>query len=85
MSKLNENAIREAAYFMWQNAGSPSGNDEYFWTLAVEQYGNCNKKSACKSTSNSCSSTKKASTKTAAKTSNTAKKSASAKSSSSKK
>ncbi len=85
MSKLNENAIKEAAYFMWQNAGCPAGNDEYFWTLAVEQYSNCNKKSACKSSSNSCSSAKKATTKTAAKTSSTAKKTTSAKSSSSKK
>lgn len=35
--KNNENAIREAAYFIWENAGCPFGNDDYFWALAVEQ------------------------------------------------
>ena len=33
----NEQAIREAAYYIWQNAGCPSGQDEYFWSMAVEQ------------------------------------------------
>ena len=36
-NKLNENSIREAAYYLWQNAGCPQGNDEYFWSQAVEQ------------------------------------------------
>ena len=36
-NKLNENSIREAAYYLWQNAGCPQGNDEYFWTKAIEQ------------------------------------------------
>ena len=61
-NKLNENSIREAAYYLWQNAGCPNGNDEYFWSKAVEQLNSksSSKKSAsCKSSS--C--TKKASTK----------------------
>ena len=37
MVKFNENAIREAAYYNWQNAGCPQGKDEYFWSMAVEQ------------------------------------------------
>ena len=45
-NKLNENSIREAAYYLWQNAGCPNGNDEYFWSKAVEQL---NMKSSCKS------------------------------------
>ena len=72
VNNCNENAIREAAYFMWQNAGCPSGRDQEFWALAVEQLSNCScksssKKSSCskKSTSASCktSSTKKTSSK----------------------
>ena len=43
-NKLNENSIREAAYYLWQNAGCPNGNDEYFWSKAVEQL---NMKSSC--------------------------------------
>jgi hypothetical protein len=37
MSNCNENAIREAAYYLWQNAGCPAGQDEKFWSMAVEQ------------------------------------------------
>lgn len=55
----NEQAIREAAYYIWQNAGCPSGQDEYFWSMAVEQISKkCNKTSCCKKAS---SSTKKSS------------------------
>ena len=51
MIKNNEQAIQEAAYFIWQNAGCPQGQDEYFWSLAVEQLSkNCNK-SSCSNTS----------------------------------
>jgi hypothetical protein len=53
MVKYNENAIREAAYYNWQNAGCPMGKDEYFWAMAIEQL---NKKCS------SCNSTKKTST-----------------------
>ena len=53
MVKYNENAIREAAYYNWQNAGCPMGKDEYFWAMAIEQL---NKKCS------SCNSTKKVST-----------------------
>lgn len=58
MVKFNENAIREAAYYNWQNAGCPQGKDEYFWTMAVEQL-------SSKAPAVAARSTKKASTKTA--------------------
>ena len=61
MVKSNENAIREAAYYNWQNAGCPQGQDEYFWQMAVEQLSNCN--CSCKSSS----SAKKTSSTTAKK------------------
>lgn len=64
MVKLNENAIREAAYYNWQNAGCPQGQDEYFWSMAVEQISKgCN--CSCKSSSSkkSSSSSAKKSTK----------------------
>ncbi|MFR8205711.1 MAG: DUF2934 domain-containing protein [Alphaproteobacteria bacterium] len=38
MMKNIEQAIREAAYYNWQNAGCPQGQDEYFWAMAVEQF-----------------------------------------------
>ena len=71
MSNCNENYIKEAAYYLWQNAGCPSGQDEKFWSMALEQYANCScstssKKSCCKkscSTSSSSSSKKTTSTK----------------------
>lgn len=59
MSKCCEKSIQEAAYYLWQNSGCPVGQDEYFWTLANEQYG----KSSCSTTSKSCSTTS-ANTKT---------------------
>lgn len=62
MIKYNEDAIREAAYYNWQNAGCPNGQDEYFWAMAIEQLSNCNNKNSC--TKNSCS-TKKTSCKSA--------------------
>ena len=55
-NKLNENSIREAAYYLWQNAGCPNGNDEYFWSKAVEQL---NSKSSCKKSLSSKTSTAK--------------------------
>lgn len=66
-SKCNENYIREAAYYLWQNAGCPMGQDEKFWSMAVEQMSSCAcTKSACKK-----------STTTAKKTASTVKKTAS--------
>ncbi len=48
-TKCNENYIREAAYYLWQNAGCPMGQDEKFWSMAVEQYSSCNgSKGSCK-------------------------------------
>jgi len=63
----NEQAIREAAYYIWQNAGCPAGQDEYFWSMAVEQLSKkCSKSSFAKKTS-SCakktSTAKKSTTK----------------------
>ena len=61
----NEQAIREAAYYIWQNAGCPSGQDEYFWSMAVEQLSKKCSKSSCAKKSSSvkvASCAKKAST-----------------------
>lgn len=62
-NKLNENSIREAAYYLWQNAGCPNGNDDYFWAQAIEQMStkSSSKKSTC--SKSSCSSSTKKSTK----------------------
>ena len=75
VNNSNENAIREAAYFIWQNAGCPSGRDQEFWAMAVEQFNCCNSKSSSKM---SCSSSKKSTTATCKST--TAKKTSSKKS-----
>ncbi len=68
-TKLNENAIREAAYYIWQNAGCPSGQDAQHWAMAVEQL------SSCSSKKTSSSSSKKSSTSCASKSSSSTKKS----------
>lgn len=64
-NKLNENSIREAAYYLWQNAGCPQGNDEYFWSKAIEQLSpkSSAKKSSSKVSASSTSSAKKSSKK----------------------
>ena len=70
----NENCIREAAYYLWQNAGCPSGQDEKFWSMAVEQLSSCSKsskKSSCKKT---CASSSSSSKKTASKSTSKKKK-----------
>lgn len=74
MVKNNENAIREAAYYNWQNAGCPQGSEEYFWAMALEQVSNC----SCSSNSNSSSKKSATASKSASAT-----KSAAAKTSSS--
>lgn len=59
-NKLNENSIREAAYYLWQNAGCPNGNDDYFWSQAVEQLNSkasSKKTASCKTSSCSKKST----------------------------
>lgn len=70
---MNENYIKEAAYYLWQNAGCPSGQDEKFWSMAVEQLSSCSKsskKSSCKKTcASSSSSSKKTASKSTSKTS----------------
>ena len=73
MSKFNENSIREAAYYNWQNAGCPNGQDEYFWSMAMEQLSSpsCSKKScssASKKTVSKSASASKTSTKSSSKT-----------------
>ncbi|MBR1648865.1 MAG: DUF2934 domain-containing protein [Alphaproteobacteria bacterium] len=72
MVKISENAIREAAYYNWQNAGCPQGQDEYFWAMAVEQL-------------NGASAVKKTSSKTTAKTASVTAKTAAAKTTAAKK
>lgn len=68
---FNENLIREAAYYNWQNAGCPFGQDEKFWNMAIEQiYGSKATKSCCTkacATKKTASSSKKASTASKAK------------------
>lgn len=79
MVNYNENAVREAAYFIWQNAGCPAGRDQEFWTMAVEQLNNCSKSSCKSSAKKSCSSSKNSTTAsrktTAAKKTSSSKKS----------
>ena len=36
--QINENMIREAAYFLWEKAGRPDGSAEFFWMKACEQF-----------------------------------------------
>ncbi|MFV0626489.1 MAG: DUF2934 domain-containing protein [Alphaproteobacteria bacterium] len=72
MSKCSENSIQEAAYYLWQNNGCPAGQDEYFWSKAVEQLSNCNcSKKASTSSSSSKSSTTSTTKKASASTSKT--------------
>ena len=79
-TKCNENYIREAAYYLWQNAGCPMGQDEKFWSMAVEQISSCKcSKGGCKKSS---STKKTTATKSATTKSATASKTSSAKKSS---
>ncbi|MBR5482503.1 MAG: DUF2934 domain-containing protein [Alphaproteobacteria bacterium] len=75
MVNFNEDAIREAAYFNWQNAGCPQGKDEYFWAMAVEQFSKCTKSSCCtKKAAAKKTATKSACKATASKTATATKK-----------
>ena len=68
MVKFNENAIREAAYYNWQNAGCPQGKDEYFWSMAVQQLSKkCNSSACCKKSSTKTVAKKKVATKKSSK------------------
>lgn len=68
MSKCNEDYIKEAAYFLWEQAGRPAGQDEKFWSMALEQFSSCTKsKSSASCSKKSCSSASTASKKPAAK------------------
>lgn len=60
MVNYNEKAIQEAAYYIWQNAGCPQGQDDQFWSMAVEQFKCCNKKAACASKPAACKAPAKA-------------------------
>ena len=51
-SNLNENAIREAAYYIWQNNGCPANSSINDWNMAIQQlYGLNIKKSSVKASS----------------------------------
>ncbi len=62
MVKYNENAIREAAYYIWQNSGCPSGQDEQIWAMAIEQLSNNCKSSSCKTSAKKTSTSSKKAT-----------------------
>ena len=65
---FNENLIREAAYYNWQNAGCPFGQDEKFWNMAIEQiYGSKAASMSCKSSSSKKTSSSKKATKSTSK------------------
>ena len=38
MSKLNEENIRVAAYYLWEQAGRPAGSGEEFWAKAYARF-----------------------------------------------
>ena len=69
MKNFNENAIREAAYYIWQNNGCPANTSLQDWNAAINQLSNAaslsNKKTTKKSSSCAAkisSATKKSST-----------------------
>ena len=75
MSKMCESSIREAAYFLWQNAGCPCGQEDYFWAMAMKQFNNCSCKksttsSSAKKAKSSVASSKKATVKKASTSAN---------------
>lgn len=60
---FNEDAIREAAYYIWKNAGCPANSSLHDWNAAIEQLSLASK-TCCNSKNNSCNSTKTSSLKT---------------------
>lgn len=79
MANLNEKAIREAAYYIWKNAGCPSNTSAQDWNAALNQLSSCscsknssNKTSSCaastmKKTASKAPATKVAASKTTSK------------------
>jgi hypothetical protein len=69
MKNLNENAIREAAYYIWKNNGCPAGTSQQDWNLAIQQLSS-NKSSSLLNNASSLlkttSSAKKSNSKTSA-------------------
>lgn len=67
MSKYNNNEdnIRLAAYYIWEQLGRPWGKEDECWQKACEQLMVCNTKTSSKTTSK-CSTTKKTCTKSKA-------------------
>ncbi len=67
-SNFDENAIREAAYYIWKNNGCQSNSSLSDWNLAIQQlsnsYNNINTKGSLKSSSCSSTSLKKCSKST---------------------
>lgn len=67
MKCCNENLIQEAAYYIWEKAGKPCGQDACHWAKAEEQVSkllsSCSKKSSAKKSSAKKSTAKKATAK----------------------
>jgi len=62
---FNEEYIRVAAYFLWENAGRPEGMEKEFWNQACNQLMNLN--SSCKCTNKKSLSAKTNSSKSSSK------------------
>ncbi len=63
MKNLNENAIREAAYYIWKNAGCPANTSLQDWNAAIQQLSATNNKNV-KTSALKTVSLKKSSSKT---------------------
>ena len=57
-NSLNENAIREAAYYIWKNNGCPMNTSTQDWNDAIAQLSSLNTSSTSKKSSSSKSSSK---------------------------
>lgn len=66
--KLNEEHIRVAAYYLWENAGRPEGMEKEFWSQAYDQLMHFNS-SSCKCSAKAKKSPVKSSVKTSSKVS----------------
>ena len=49
MTKLNDKAIAEAAYYIWQNNGCPANTQAQDWAAAIKQLTAANKATPRKS------------------------------------